>query len=258
MKVCSVSAAKSHSGDSNSIVLRRQAMEKELTTMALIARVERLEKQNKWTRAILFCTLILTAFSYSARTIKPAGAEGDAAAVSKVIRTNRLEIVDDSGKISGVFESNGGAPFISLYNEEKERGRLSLASDGAPNFYLFDKEGKSRFAFGLTNGDANLDMYDKDGKERAGYFLSDGNPGLVLKDNNGKERGGFFVKDGDPTFYLADKTANKVGVFALTDGEPLLGLYDKDAKIRCGMIIVDKKPSIKMFDANEKEQWSAH
>ena len=93
-------------------------------------------------------------------------AAGKQVPVAKVLRAERFEVVDSSGKV---------------------RAALETLPDGSPGLTLRDKDGQMRAGLLLSNGSPGLSLWGKDGKGGAMLAVrADGSPELALYDKDGR------------------------------------------------------------------------
>jgi hypothetical protein len=100
----------------------------------------------------------------------------DAHAQSNILRTSRLEIVDASGKIRGVFEVSKGNAVIMLTDPSGNQ-RISFLSGptGEPALALFDKNGINALTMVVdpSSSKAAILFVDRDGKLRGAIAKED-------------------------------------------------------------------------------------
>ena len=97
---------------------------------------------------------------------------------AEVLRTKRLEIVDDEGKVRAVLGTNeAGVTSLSVF-DQSERLRASLDASEVPEqmngLGIFDTNGGLQIAMGA-------------------YAISEKGSSLFFNDTNGKRRGGLGV-----------------------------------------------------------------
>ena len=96
------------------------------------------------------------------------------------IKTNRLEIVSNSGAVTGSFYARGEAAALALNNST----------------------GKQCLVFGTVHDEPGMAFLDIAGKARGGVGLIEGVPGLWFGDSKGNQRLQFGVKDDTPAMEL--------------------------------------------------------
>jgi len=111
----------------------------------------------------------------------------------KLIRTEKLEVVDGEGKVRvglGVDKVGGPALWISDANE-KNRVVLEVDKDGDPTLTLIDKNGKSGIIL-IMNGTVGpaLHLFDNNGKPRVSLGVFKDNirgvaPRMIMLEPNG-------------------------------------------------------------------------
>ena len=87
----------------------------------------------------------------------------DAHAQAGTLRTSRLEIVDNAGRVRAVFAiAKDGQPIVSLLGRSGEpRATMSLGDADAPVFHMNGRNGKSRMVMAL--GDADVPVFTMHG-----------------------------------------------------------------------------------------------
>jgi len=116
-------------------------------------------------------------------------AAGKQVPVAKVLRAERFEVVDSSGKVRAALETlPDGSPGLTLRDKDGQmRAWLSLLPDGSPGLTLRDKDGQMRAGLLLSNGSPGLSLWGKDGKGGAMLAVrADGSPELALYDKDGR------------------------------------------------------------------------
>jgi len=168
----------------------------------------------------------------------------------KLIRTERLELVDQRGQVVGHFGlRSDGTPNLSLYDKQ---GAVALSCgvnpDGNP-LLLVQGPGGSKLIFGVgTDGDPTLSFQDKKDHPRIALKLAaDGSPMLAYLDEQGRIR-----------------SILRLG----PDGNALLACDDENGKTRLvlgsivpasftGSLPAKDLSSLTLFDKNEKVIWQA-
>jgi hypothetical protein len=120
---------------------------------------------------------------------------------AEVVRTKRLEIVDDEGKVRAVLGTDeAGVTSLSVF-DQSERLRASLDASEVP-------EQMNGLGFFDTNGGLQIAM--------GAYAISEKGSGLFFNDTNGKHRGGLGVyEDGQAQLLPGDP----YGLDADNDGQ---------------------------------------
>jgi hypothetical protein len=185
-------------------------------------RLEKLEKELTGAKRRSRVMLVATVMAVAVVFLLGAGGE----AVQKVVRAERFELMDSTGKLRAV---------------------LGLTESGQPALGLWDQDGKARAVLGL----------------RAGPGLAD-EPGLWLSDHDGKVRAMLdLCCFGQPALSLLDQNGENRVTLALSAvlvkfGEPWLALHDQDGKHRAVLDVTKRYgPGLELFDKNGKPIWSA-
>jgi len=111
-------------------------------------------------------------------------------AVAEVVRTQRVEIMDNEGRHRAVLSVGpDSSPALVLWGKDvKTRAMLRVLDDGRTGLYLWGKGGESSASLSVRpDGRMALVFWDKNGVERAALgILEDGTPSLTLCDPEGK------------------------------------------------------------------------
>jgi hypothetical protein len=173
-----------------------------MTIEELSARLEKVERQNRWMRAGGIAALVLVAAG---------AAMGQAAAPPKVIQAERFEVRDAGGKTRAVLGINPeGVAELALHDKIGEpRIGMDVAPEGPSRAWLGEAGKRGIMLFQTPDGSPALGLSDKEGNPRIGLFLTpDGSPALKLFDegNSGKARAGIvLLADGSPAVILSDR-----------------------------------------------------
>jgi hypothetical protein len=107
-------------------------------------------------KVLAIWNIVLTAILIGVLTSKfSANSEVRAAETAQVVRTNRLEIVDQNGKTRAVLgiDNPGSVPKLSLYSSEgREAAFLTLNSKGYGTMYFQDKKTEGKVSVGYLWG----------------------------------------------------------------------------------------------------------
>jgi hypothetical protein len=157
-----------------------------------------------------------------------------------VLRTKRLEIVDDEGKVRAALGTDEkGITSLSLFDAS---GRLRSTLDAeeisgaASGLGVFDTNGNLRAAVGMYNDPAKpsfFNLYDTDGKPRVQLGM-DNDPGkgsyLALLDTEGNHRAVVSLEVGGQAGlrFSAGQKDRAIGIGAEDDGDLYLMLTEKD------------------------------
>jgi hypothetical protein len=96
-----------------------------------------------------------------------AGLQAGQPAVTDLVRTKRLELVDEVGKVRAVLDMTENAPLgLHLHDAAgKTRVELGLAPDGTPSLKLRDAAGMARTALIVHfEGSPTMGLFDAAGK----------------------------------------------------------------------------------------------
>jgi hypothetical protein len=231
------------------------ANETETILALLTARMERLEKQNRWwiRTALLLGTVLLLVVTLGAvqntpgalensRTKNPPaanlGAIPELIVTQETVRTKNLQIVDDDGNVRAsinIKEANTaeGNPMLTLFDKGgNERAILSLFA-GNPGLWLNDENGKLRANLSLAAGKPVLNFMDEGTDIRTELYLNEGgDPTFHMRDEDGTARTELYLNEGGaPTFRMNDENGNDRVSFSLWGADSLFCLRDKDWQV---------------------------
>ena len=210
-------------------------------------RINELEKSIRHYRVmVLILILFLAVGIWAGPFLANAKAGKD---IEKVIRTQRLEIVNTQGKPQAVMmvpENNElifsifnikGKPLIALYIKKDE-----------PRMDLFDAQGNTRTALGT----AMLGLYDDQGKTRAVFSLNQEINGPVLSFLDSQEKPIIFLSANEkgPSLNLYN-VRGRATLFASNNG-PGLGLYNAKNEPQAGLVLKEGGPNFSLFDDKGK------
>jgi hypothetical protein len=204
--------------------------------MTIEERLERLEKENRRLKYLLFSLLFLVAgVFFVGATAKKKGKP-----VSDEIRTHRLVLVDSKGKDRGVLGMDKECPFLGLYDEEGI-SRISLAVEKYGSILVLnDENAKAGAVLSMLEGIPKLVLSDlalegdkllEGARGMAILTLEDDGPSLQLYDGKGKEKGDLAIIRGIPALVLSDGENPKVGL-KVVNGEGYIDLYDSFGKLK--------------------------
>ena len=143
----------------------------------LAARIDRLERRNRWTGAIAALSIMLLLATWLLAAATPGQNE---------VRASRFLLVDENGKGRAAFWLKDGVPALDLCDENGAvRGSFAVSKEG-PHLYLFDQTGKHRGDFSVSKDGPLLALYDETGKSRVQFTVSKDGPGLAMYDENAK------------------------------------------------------------------------
>ena len=147
--------------------------------MTIEERLAQLERKNRR------LTLALMSVGMAA-VMAVAMGQGAPAVVTQAVKARSFILVDDDGKVRGIFGVVKGGPLLSMYDENgKGRATLTVSSYG-PGLTLRDENGKERATLTAVKPGPLLRLFDQNGKERATLAVVKAGPLLSLDDENGE------------------------------------------------------------------------
>lgn len=179
---------------------------------ALAARVERLERQNRWLTSALLIVAVGAALLVTLAAVAPPS-------IQDVVKAKSFAVVDDEGNVRAElgFSADGSHGLVLRDADGSERATLAVSTKGsAQGLSLRDPEGKTRALLAVSpDGFAGVRLFGAaDAKSFAGITVSPHGTGLGLAylDAEGKQRVGLSILGVPP------------------DQSPSLELYDADGK----------------------------
>lgn len=222
----------------------------------LLTRIERLERENRcMKRGLLACSLLIGMFVTIGATTAPQ--------VSDVVRTRKLEIVDESGDVCGRFESDiKRHTVLEILNSNKKAGvELSVSVD-SPRIRLADKESKSLGVlaeYGLGGG-GGLACFDAKGNIR-GLLIGGSSPSLSLygKADELTAQLGLTDSNGNPLLIMASPLGGKIRTLLTVNGDEACGLSLCDTKGNAAVVITQGPDggNIALRDDKQAKLWTA-
>ena len=203
---------------------------------AVMARLEKVERQNRGLKTAGIAVLVLTVVGLLM---------GQAMPRARIVEAEGFLLKDGAGKVWGGLGVDENASRLFLADEKgKTRAELSGSKYGSM-LLLRDENGKGRASLVLLKFNSGLELYDENRKFGAMLNVNEDGPRLSLHDENRKGRVGLGVdKDG-----------------------PRLGLYDEKGKIRAalgrteleaiktGTVEQRAESSLVLFDRDGKVLW---
>ena len=128
----------------------------------LLRRVERLERERRWTRRGLLLASLIVALTSLARA-------SDTSESPRELKAQAFVLVDESGHTRGelgFLPGGDGArlPGLILWGKD---GRITTQIDGFPSFNLLGKDERSRATLSVrSDDDPVLELIDSDGVRR--------------------------------------------------------------------------------------------
>jgi hypothetical protein len=183
-----------------------------LDVQSLVARVERLERQNRLFKRLELFLLLSPAILIVMAQARP----------RRTVQADEFQLIDASGSVRARLSMEAaGRPTLNLL-DEKGIPVVSLAAGDDPFLVLKRAGGKEEVALGAYKGSYGLGLYDK--KIRAGLTVQNGAPGLSLFDESGDEQVKLLVNDVGPLLEISNKSgftsgAGPAGFFLTLDGK---------------------------------------
>jgi hypothetical protein len=183
-----------------------------LDVQSLVARVERLERQNRLFKRLELFLLLSPAILIVMAQARP----------RRTVQADEFQLIDASGSVRARLSMEAaGRPTLNLL-DEKGIPVVSLAAGDDPFLVLKRAGGKEEVALGAYNGSYGLGLYDK--KIRAGLTVQNGAPGLDLFDEVGDERAKLLLNDVGPLLELSNRGgftsgAGPAGFFLAQEGK---------------------------------------
>lgn len=252
-----------HPAGRSSHIRKVRPMGDPLLASPLLARIERLERENRRSRlvALLSTTLL---FAWAACSV--------ARAPEKVVAAERFVLTAPDGTEHGSLELDSkGNPALVL-RKDKASAILTLAgpalqvrgADGKTGAFIgIDTRGISRVELSSErivdgvrlaakpDGSSGVYVLDPSGRERGSLeATSPGGAALLLRDPQGRPRGQFGIDPQDlPSLLLLDGGgARRTGMIVLEDGTPLLEMEDDRGRPRARLTTqFDGSPTLELL-----------
>lgn len=216
---------------------------------SLVARVERLERENRRSKRLLLGAAVI---AVAGLVLAPGAPKKEP---PKVLKTREVQIVDDQGTVRMALkiEANG-APVLSLAGTKGSGMRLALVED-RPVLELSD-ETRVRATLGIDKDGAGLDLQDSEAKRtvrlQAGAAL-----GLLVDDGKSPGAGAaLVVGDGEPSLTLSapdDVGPAAVSLQVSPETGPLVAASRGLAAARLD-VSRDADPSVTVSDAKGRDR----
>jgi len=154
-----------------------EQLEERLKTLE--RRLSSAKRQNAYLMALVVVMTVIVALGGGVRSVQ-------ASLSSDVIRAQRFELVDASGRVRGALKVEGDTPGLWLWTKEGDgRAELSVINDD-PMLRLFDKKGRRRGAFSMVGMNVAMGFWDERGVYRAEIGVVGGAPWLKFIDDKGR------------------------------------------------------------------------
>jgi hypothetical protein len=215
----------------------------------ILARLERLEKENrilrglKWLTAAscsLLCLFLVERFGQRVG----AAAEGS----GQVLEAQELRIKDSSGRLRADVRSTDDAVAFVLYSADGQR-RVAISANSAAGLTLSDTSGKARVGIALTKDGPSLGLHDASGNPRAFLALTRDGPSLTLYDGNGSTRTSLSLNKDGPGLSLHDSKGNRRASLGLTQSGSGLVFLGHDGEARASFGFAQDNALLALFDS---------
>lgn len=154
--------------------------------VALLIRLETLEKQNRRLRRLSTICFIMSFLLFALTICEYAGVE---IIPTKAIYTRSLYLKDAQGRVSAELSSYPGMTLFSIY----------------------DPNGQPRVAFSLLNNEPGVHLYDRQGIRRAVLGINEVGPSMMFMTPSGVEISGLTTRcDGSTDLFLDELGAGHV------------------------------------------------
>ncbi len=185
--------------------------------------------------------------------------------LQKVVRGERFELVDSTGRVCAALGVDKGQPSLKLFDQnDTERVSLGVSAEsGQPALKLCDQNGEVRASLKLdTSGQSKLGLADQNGKVRAHLGVdAGGKAGLMLWDENGKILAVLGTNDvGLPglQLYSGNDLPARANLVLVDNGQPRLVLQDQNGKPRVNLVLSESgQPRLALGDEHNRTIWSA-
>jgi hypothetical protein len=118
----------------------------------LAARIERLERHNRWLWCAFLASLLAAALPCVLTVLMFRG--GGAPVRASVVEARELYVVDDAGVRCGELTTEGDAAVKFLLRDARDMVRCSIGmyEDHGPAVYFYDRPGAPRVMLGIRDG----------------------------------------------------------------------------------------------------------
>ncbi len=128
---------------------------------AVTLRLDKLERQNRWTKIIVMLMVVVGLGGWAVRSYTDSPVT-----VKKILlESQEVKLVDSEGQTRFFMRLYSKVPILQLIGENgKPRMSIGLRFDDTPFIDLSDKDGETRAMFEMTHEDKPmLSLRDKDG-----------------------------------------------------------------------------------------------
>jgi hypothetical protein len=211
--------------------------------MTIEERLERLERENRRLKYLLFSLLFLIAgvFFIGARTIN---GEGESS-IPDEIKAKKFTLVDDNGKGRAVLGIWKGLPGLVFFSEAGELRVGLLDAEKLPSLGFQDENGKTRLVLGTSKEQGPfLELCDENGKTRVRLLSS----ALGLYDEGGKPKVVLGVSEKGSLFSLSGEGKSEIRLGMADARNPFLSLADEEGKIKAALTITNEEGCLGLTD----------
>ncbi len=212
---------------------------------SLVARIERLEKQNRFFKGGGLAVLLSVAALVLMGQARP----------NRTVEAEKFTLRDSRGQVRATLGiESEDRPTLSLY-DAKGWPLVSLAGEEYP-FLVLSRAGSKEEVMLLATKDLyGLAIYGepKGAKRgtRIGLAVVKGVPALSLYDENANERASIQTEPSGPSLKLTDKDGKAgFGLWVAPFGGPDFSMYDASGKLRVDLVAPVGEPSLKLEDEN--------
>lgn len=181
-----------------------------------------------------------------------------------VVRTKRLELVDDEGEVRAVMGAESGDNVgLSLFGSNgADRLSLGIHPDGSATLALQDEEGRERIKFSASSSGPVINIKDEEGNPRAQLQVqSNGDSHLMLVDQNQKPRltiGQIGSKSGAPFITFDDEEGTgRVQLQLGPENTAALGFQDESSTFKVVLGLNSEGSSILLYEDEEGNRQNA-
>ncbi len=238
------------------------------------ARLARLERQNRWFRAIAGLAVLAGG---TALVMALSGGDTSGVGNFKQIDCGHLVIRDTDGQMRawlGVAE--GGPRLIFFDTSGQQRMGVGMTREGSPAMGIFDIGENPRIVLGMVEGWPGLVLRDTQGHKRVAIHTRDdwssmffydrsetkrtgigqfGEAAAInLCDDRGTDRAGLTTdRKGSSVSFFDLGGRKRVGLGLLGDDAPALGFFTHEGDTQVGLSVIENEPALNMYGTNRTE-----
>jgi len=192
----------------------------------VLARLDRLERQNRRTRQIGFALLLVAgAIFWMGQTAK--------INVSRALESRRFTLRDAKGKKKAELGVTVGRPALQFFDEEEQVSVSVGVDEDGPGFVIYGPGERRQVMLSLTETGPVLSLHGANGLKRLNLSVTAQGPAVGLLGANGEAKGAFGMTAGDETFLHLFGRGERGGaqLFAAPD-RAVLRFFDMSDKPR--------------------------